>query len=352
MKESTNKIRRYFSVLLTAVVAFSCTSTRTMLVELPEPSKKELPANVQSLTIVTQTVNNKYTDLEADSLQNLFYKQNFDLDTVIYDKQVVDTTIRALGELLFESGRYDFVIPQNRFINSNRISSPTRKLDWQMVKELTETYETDAVLSLDYLSTRVITDFDRESFFNPADNNFYAGAQAEMRISYNAVFRVYYPENESILVEEVMQDTLLWEDASLSVRELFQDFTPIKEALVETGILIALDLSDKISVIWDTDRRTFYHSGNDKFEQAVALVNSGDWLSAVELWKEVAEESKSKSLTSKAQYNVALGYEMIGDLNQAISWAVKSYKTMYRTLTYDYLEKLKERKTELKNRTK
>lgn len=352
MKKPLKKTVNYIVILLISVIAFSCTSTRSLLVEIPEPSKKELPANIQSLTIVTQTVDNKYTDLETDSLQKIFYKQNFDLDTVIYDKLVVDTTIRALGELLFESGRYDFVIPQQRFLKPFVAASPNNKLGWNQVKNLTETFETDAVLSLDYMSTRVVTDIDRESFFNPYDNNFYSGARAEMQVIYDAVFRVYYPENEQILVTETMSDTVVWEDADLTVSALFEDFTPVKDALVETGILAALDFSDKIAVIWDTDRRTYFLKGNDKFEQASELVSEGDWPGAIEIWKEAAEESNSKAVKSKAEYNVAFGYEMIGNLNQAISWAVKSYKTMYRPLTYEYLEILKERKNELKEKAK
>ncbi|MFW5830703.1 MAG: DUF6340 family protein [Prolixibacteraceae bacterium] len=347
MKNIRRKTGNSVIVLLFLLFASSCVSTKSLIVEIPEPSKKELPANVQSLTIVTQTVDNKYTDLEADSLQKLFYKRNFDLDTVIYDRQVVDTTMQALGELLFESGRYDFVIPENRFLNSNRRSSPAGILSWEEVNYLCETYNTDAVLSLDYMSTRVSTDFNRESLYNPYDNGFYAGVKAEMKVIYEVIFRVYYPETENILVQETMRDTLLWEDADTSVRGLFSDFTPVKNALIETGISVALEFSDKIAVIWQTERRTYYHKGNNALEKANEYVNAGNWSEAIDIWEKLAEEAGSKSLKSKAQFNTAVGYEMLGDLNRAISRAVKSYKTMYRPLTYEYLELLKDRKEEL-----
>lgn len=347
MKNIWRKTGNGVIVLLLSLLTFSCVSTKSLIVEIPEPSKKELPATIQSLTIVTQTVNNRYTDLEADSLQKLFYKQSFDLDTVIYDRQVVDTTMRALGELLFESGRYDFVIPEDRFLTSNSSSSPANTLSWEQVNYLTETFETDAVLSLDFMSTRVSTDLDRESFYNPYDNNFYAGVKAEMEIYYDLLFRVYYPETEQILVQERMRDTLFWEDTDTSVRELFSDFTPVKKALIETGISVALEFSDKIAVIWEAQRRTYYHKGNKALEEANQYVNAGNWSEAIEIWQKVAEDAGSKSLKSKALFNIAVGYEMLGDLNRAISWAVKSYKTMYRPLTYEYLELLKQRKTEL-----
>lgn len=348
MKRSWRKTGNIAAILMLSLFAFSCVSTRSLLVEIPEPSKKELPASVQSLAIVTQTVNAKYTDLKADTLQMLFYDKSFDHDTVIYDRQVVDTTMKALGELLFESGRYDFVIPQDRFLNPSERNGPSPELSWAEVRNLCKTYDTDAVLSLDYMSTRVSTNLERESFYNPYDNNFHAGVIAEMKVIYEVLFRVYYPETEQILVRETLSDTLLWEYADTSVRKLVSDLTLVKQALIETGISVALDFSDKIAVIWDTQRRTYFHKGKDSFERANQYVNEGNWEEAVEIWKQTAEEAGSKSLKSKAELNTAVGYEMLGNLNQAISWAVKSYKTMYRPLTYEYLELLKERKNELK----
>jgi len=79
------------------------------------------------------------------------------------------------------------------------------------------------------------------------------------------------------------------------------------------------------------------------------LVNSGQWEQAIVLWKNTAETSNSKSTKSKAEFNIALGHEMLGDLDSAIEWALKSYKTMYRTNTYNYLETLEKRKKETNN---
>jgi len=66
------------------------------------------------------------------------------------------------------------------------------------------------------------------------------------------------------------------------------------------------------------------------------------------LWKNTIEKTNSKSLKSKAEFNIALGHEMLGDIDSAIDWALKSYDTMYRTNTYNYLETLKFRKNDLK----
>ena len=335
------------AIIILFIVSVSCVSTQNLLIEIPQPSSKNLPADIQSLTLVNRTVDEKYSNLNIDSLQNYFYKNQFNLDMVVLDSQAVDTTLKALGELLFESGRYDYVIPQNRFLPFEKNAFLSTPMPWDEVKELCETYNTDAVLSLDYYKTNVKTKYDRESYFSPVQNGFFAAYVAEMEITYEALFRVYDPDREQVLVREFLRDTLIWEDANNTTRELFRNFTPVKKALYETGIAIALDFSEKIGTNWRQENRKYFTNRNSRFSQANQIAESGDWETAITIWKDLADQSGSKSIKSKAQYNVAVGYEMLGDINQAVSWALKSYETMYRPVTYDYLEILKKRVNEL-----
>ncbi|SHE67922.1 hypothetical protein SAMN05444274_10290 [Mariniphaga anaerophila] len=349
MKNTFKNIAKPGLLLLVTLFAISCISTRTLVMDIPQPATSELPQSIQSVTLVSQAVDGRFTNLEEDSLQKIFYKQRFNLDTVIYDFQVADTTVKALGELLFESGRYDYVVPEKRFLEAPRTSFLATEIPWEKVEALCDTFQTDAVISLDYLKTRVITDYDNETFFDPFEGGFSSASRAEMKISYEALFRAYDPAQRKILFREFITDTLYWDDADVSTRNLFNRFTTVKQALNETGIVIALELSDRIAVRWRPERRTYFIKGNSDFRKATQVADSGNWQSAVEKWKEVASNAGSKTLKSKAQLNIALGYEILGDIDSAIQWALKSYETMYRPLTYDYLETLKRRKKEQKN---
>jgi hypothetical protein len=317
-----------------------------LLIEIPQQSRKELPQSIQSLTLVNRTIDNSFNDIDTDSLQRIFYRHNFNYDTIINDIQASDTTLIALGELLFESGRYDFVIPENRFLEFDKNSFFNTAMEWDEVNELCKTYNTDAVLSLDYFKTRVSTDYTKESYYDPGRDGFVWISIAEMKIYYEALFRVYDPVRKKIILKEFMRDTLIWEDMNRTVEELFHKFTPVKTALSETGIAIALDFSEKISTIWRKENRNFFNKGDKKIKQAAMFVDDNNWETAMVLWKEIEENSKSKQTKSKAEFNLAVGYELQGDLDEAISWALKSYNTMYRQVTYNYLETLKRRKNE------
>lgn len=347
MKTQVKTIPYILLFFILAGLFSSCVSTQSILIEVPQKPKNEVPESVQSLLLVARMVDGRYNDLESDSLQRIFYKQKFDYDTIVNDVSVVDTTLKALGELLFESGRFDFVIPENRFLPFERNSFLTREMPWDEVDQLCELYQTDAVLSLDHFKTRVATSFGRETFFNPYESSFFSGVEAEMKISYEALFRIYDPETEKVIIREFMRDTIVWVDNDVSIGELFSHFTPVKTALHETGIAVALDFADKISTSWRQERRTVFFTGDSGLKDAAQFARTNQWEPAMALWREIAEKSKSKSVKSKAELNLAVGYELQGNLDEAISWGLKSYETMFRTTTYEYLETLKRRKNEL-----
>lgn len=341
----TGNIGLVFMILL---ISFSCVSTQSILIEIPQKGEKELPEEIQSLLIVSRVVDNSFTNLDSDSLQRIFYRQNFNLDTIIRDIQSVDTMIKAMGDLLFESGRYDIVIPENRFLSFEKNSFLTYEMPWPEVQNLCEIYNTDALLSIDHFRTRVMTSYDRDSYYSPVDGQFYSYSAADIKIAYDAIIRVYDPSNEKVLMRKIYRDTLFWDDVGPNAAELFRNFTPVKQALIETGIAVALDFSDEISTNWKREYRSIFNGGDEKMKQAAVLAASDQWEQPLEMWKEIAANAKSKSLKSRAQFNIAVAYELQGNIDEAISWALKSYETMFRTNTYSYLETLRRRKNELK----
>jgi tetratricopeptide (TPR) repeat protein len=345
-------LKKYYVVwLLLLVFMSSCTSYKTITIELPQKAKQELSPEIQSLLLINRTVDDSYTDLKTDSLQQLFYDKGFTTDTVIKDIQAADTMLKAMGELLFESGRYDVVIPEQRFIEHQKNAFFSASMDWSEVKSLCEAFTTDAVLSVDMFGTRVITSYNKETYYNPADNGFYSASEARMAVVYQALFKIYEPVSEKVVVREFMRDTLVWEDMAGSVNELFTNFTPVKQALTEAAIALALDFTEKISTSWYPEQRQLFTNGDDQLKLAGTYIDQGDWTAAIDIWTNLATESTSKSIKSKALYNLAVAAEIQGDLDKAISLGVESYNTMYQQLTYDYLERLKYRKRELEKQS-
>ncbi|QIA08458.1 DUF6340 family protein [Draconibacterium halophilum] len=346
------KQTNYILLVSIVLLSYACSPTKRILVEFPQKPKNEISQDVQSLLLVNRTVDGKYNDLPTDSLQKIFYQKDFNLDTTIYDLTAVDTSLKALGELLFESGRFDYVIPEDRFLNAEQNAFFTQTMSWEEAQELCDLYQTDAVLSMDLFKTRVVTELAEESIFDPNEGFFRTAVGAKMVIVYNALFRLYDPQQEKVLAREVIQDTLIWEDYALSVRNLFMDFTPVKQALTEAGIAVALDFSETIGTRWHRDYRIIFDKGSSALKKAAAFTDDANWTKAIEAWETIATGSGSKREKSKALFNLATACEIRGDLDCAIEYALESYNTAYHPITYQYLELLESRKKQQKNNTK
>jgi len=347
MNTKLGKFIFFLPLIVIVLMITSCNAPKYITIEIPQKAKQELPERIQSLVLVNRTVDDSYTDIKSDSLQNIFFKKNFDVDTVIHDLHSADTMLQALGQLLFESGRYDYVIPENRFLDHKENAFLTETMPWNQAKDLCETFNADAVLSVDMFKTRVVTNFDKDTYYNPADDAFYEVAGAQMAVVYEALFRIYDPSNETILMREYLRDTIYWEDSAGSIRDLFSGFTTVKQGLSEAGIALALDFSEKISTVWRREQRQILQDKDEQMVKAENLVNNNDWDAAMVIWEKVATESNSKVTKSKAAFNLAVGYELQGNVDEAIKWGLESYNTMFRQLTYDYLERLKLRRQEL-----
>jgi len=326
------------------VATASCSSVNYLRVQLGLPGQEDLPQAIQSLTLVNRSADSRFVNYDADTLQQLFYRKAFRLDTVLYDLTATDTLIRALGDLLFESGRYDIVIPENRFLTHKRNSFFSEEMPWNEVESLCNTFNTDAVLSLDHFKTSLSTTHRPETLYDNVDGRFFRAYSAMITIQYEALFRIYDPEKKQIINRTFLRDTLYWEEADLSNRALFSRLTPVKSAMVESAIAIALEYADKISTTWTDGTRKFFSSGAPGFDEANYYARNHEWEKALDLWLSFAENTTSKGLRSKAEYNIALAYEMSGDIDEAIRWGIKSYESQYRPITVEYLKILNKRK--------
>ena len=84
---------------------------------------------------------------------------------------------------------------------------------------------------------------------------------------------------------------------------------------------------------------------------AVISVKEDKWEEAVNLWQKTFDSSKSTKKKMYAAFNLALGHEMLEQMDEAIDWATKSqqYATQasqaeVAQLASVYLQQLRDRK--------
>ncbi len=342
------KIISYKTIILflTGIALISCKSNfATLTIENARPSIGELSSDVQSITLMNRSMNGQFDNYQEDSLQLYFYRKGFQLSKIVLDSTAADTTIRALAALLFESGRYDVVVPLERNLKrdlSYELLPDTLNPD--QVIELCTAYQTDALMVLEKFSTKIMTDFSSEQYLNSTTGYNYT-YYAALDLKYDALFRIYKPGKKTLVKEIEQIDTISWESSDYTQVGLFSKLPTVKQALITAGIKVALDVDSRLSPNWKKEKRGYFlfQKKNDRGQQ---LMNENNIDEAAKYWASLAE-SKNKKIRSKAEYNLALISELNGDIDKAIEWGLKSFYSYYRFQTETYLKKLEVRKETL-----
>ena len=112
-----------------------------------------------------------------------------------------------------------------------------------------------------------------------------------------------------------------------------------KEALIGGGIAAGLKMAGYISPKWITRTRYYFITGNNEIDAAIPLIKENKWEEAADIWAKFANVP-SKRTRSKVEFNLALASEMNGNLDLAIEWGLKSFKTSYCFAIEEYLKTL------------
>lgn len=344
MSININKVL-YFSIIL--IVFYSCNSLGKISIQVSVPPKYPVSPEIQSVAILNRSLTRNFNNLERDSLEKILVKSELSLDTVFLDSVASDTAIQVAAKALFDSQRFDVVVPSERNIIRNDNGNMLNPLNTYYIDDLCKDYNVNGVLVLEDFSERVFTDFTTRRFNVGYESaRFIKEYNGIINISYNLTWRLYQPHLTPSVLRYETNDTIFWDSSDYSLRAMYDKLPSIKEALIGGGIASGLDIAGKITPTWKDEIRKYYITGNKEIDAAIPMIKMNKWEEAAEIWMKYSTVS-SISLRSKVEFNLALAAEMNGDLDLAIDWGIKSYKTRYSREAELYLKYLDRKRQEL-----
>ena len=318
----------FFVILLT-----SCTSLRNIDIEVAVMPQFPISDDIQSLALLNRSMNLQFTNIKSDSLERILGRNLMSLDSVFLDSIAADTVIQVAAHALFESGRFDVVIPKEKNIvrlNNEEISNP---LNSGFINNICRDFNVDAVLILEGFSEQLTTKY----YVHPwGQTSYYDEYDATTDIDYKSDWRLYRPQERKPPLRFQVRDSIFWKSNSISIKDLYGQMPRTKEALIGGGIASGLKMAEYISPNWVSQKRHYYLTGKKEIDLAVNLIKENKWEEATEIWARYAK-SDSRILRSRIEFNLALAAEMNGDLDLAIDWGLKSFKTNYSKSTEIYL---------------
>ena len=162
--------------------------------------------------------------------------------------------------------------------------------------------------------------------------------------------RIYLPQ-QSPRTPINKVDSIFWQgfgdDINGAVHDLPNQQTIIREASTYAGEFIAKTFVP----YWQSANRYYFTNGSVAMRDAVIAVKEDKWEEAVNLWQKAFDSNKSAKKKMYAAFNLALGHEMLEQIDEAIDWATKSQQYATQTsqmevaqLASVYLQQLRDRK--------
>lgn len=338
----THKLKIY--ILALGAILFTSCSTNLLYTSLDvlRPAKVAFASDANDLLIINNTVNQPssyghQTDLFNEAPQNILLKTD-------------SMAIFCLGALTEDLEGKDFFSSVQ--LNPNTINKgieffkPT-ELDDATVKKLCLENHTNVILSLDEMK---VNDDLIENYLTESSSYL-----ATLEFKFVTSWSIHYLNKQEVTSVQYT-DTVFWETESYSRRKALTDIPNREDALVDAALTMGRKAVNRFVPYWDKVDRYVFDSRNKLMKQGMDSVYVKNWKSAISLWETAYNKTNKNRLQAQAANNIAVGYEITGDIDKALEYAIKAYSALGKMTIMDYesyirlsnyVSELTERKNEM-----
>ena len=174
---------------------------------------------------------------------------------------------------------------------------------------LAENLGVDMLVSLE----RLWVETTKKEVFYPGWNVPYPVIEAKV----TPIVRLYVPGRPQPLHTLSRTDSIYW-DLGISLTE--------HDVLKEAHKIAADNIVKQITPSWIQTERYYFSGGYVEMRDASVYLQEGSWSEAQDMWKELFNRLRKGKSKAKAAYNIALSYEMLGDIEQANKWIQEAGK--------------------------
>ena len=333
---------KLFILALGAVLFSSCTGLLYTSLDVLRPAKVAFAPNANDLLIINNSVNQppEYghkTELLYETPKNVLIKTD-------------SSSIFCLGALSEDLEGKNFfssvqLIPNT--INNGTDFFSFMTLSNEKVKELCLANHANVILSLDKIK---VNDDLTENFLT--ESSYYL---TTLVFKFETYWSIHYLNNSEVTSVQYT-DTVYWESESDYRKNAMNELPDRNDALVDGALNVGHKTVNRFIPYWDKVDRYFFNPRNKLMKQGMDSVYVKNWKSAISLWKTVYNKTKSARLKAQAANNIAIAYEISGDLDKALNYATQSYYSIGEMTIIDfesfirlsdYITELTQRKNEL-----
>ncbi len=298
------------TTILIALLLSSCSGIKYLTVETREPAQVTLPADVLRIAIVNNVthqpdkVGHDLKGLGETELKRV--EASSDSIAIFYTE--------ALAQFLREEDYFFRVSYYNKPVRSDDNFFQEQLLPNEIMNQIRKETGADAIISLD----RLILETVKKEFFKQQGYTY-----AELTGKIHSTLRVYMPTMEGKIPRVQYTDSLHWVGFDIQDNKAYaSEMLPTREEAMK---ILAVRAAEKMTNVfaphWEMQDRWYYTLSSSLMREGQVYAESNDWQKAIEKWETYYNGRNNKNEKAKAANNIALAYEMLGDMNQAYTWA-------------------------------
>ncbi len=318
-------MRKYFIFFILLSIGFtSC--MKSVSINTLRPADITIPNEIQSIALVDRTA---YDRDAIGVIEGIITGEGIN-----EDRDGVMAMFSSLQNSLRVSPRFDVVLASEKLRGQNILGSFPDPLDWRQVDQLTRKYNTDALLAIEIFDSNfIITNGKRKNTrtVEDADGNkveqeyteFFAEGVGNTRIG----VRLYDAKNRTVIDQDIYTQNKTWEASATSLKEALAQLVSKSQATKYLAQSVGNIYAGKIAPMPVRISRSYYTKPkkNAYLSKGAREASVNQWESAIETWKTGLRNTSDSKASGRMAYNIAVGYEILGDLFLAHEWAGRSF---------------------------
>ena len=332
------KSKLYFILIILSTFSTSCSKYGYVKLKFPTAPNAVLPDDIKTIAIVNRSLSPKDNSSKGNAIAEAILTG----EIAGSDKLASDQCLKAVFDRFNGFREISIVYPAtSRLVGTGTRVTPD-PLSWKRVKGICDSSKANALLVLEMFDSN--SDIILSSVSNQI-NSVISGTldtpkpPNQIRMNVISYWRLYDPATEKIIDQYQTTNYLTFNTTGLLN-------LPPPDALPQTAYATGEQYVERFIPGYYYVKRDLYKRGKgsykEQFKAGFRKSEVANWEGAIEVWSNIAKNSSRKN-AGRACLNLAVGNEVLGNTEEALKWAKKSYEDYGNKLGRDYANTLKNR---------
>ncbi len=339
------KIKSFYNYLLIAVVSIfaSCGPSRIVSFNITRPAQITFPSEANTILLVDRT---KFNNETLNIIEGILTGE-----LPSDDKAAAQEAMNSLKNSLNYSPRFNVKIWPDRLEGNSMTSAFPNPIKWEVIDQLCINTHSEIVVSLEVFDTDFIitngTRIKKKTIGDGANkkeveyNEFYASGVGTVKMG----IRTYYNKDKTIIDQQMITKNNSWEGTGTTPFDAINVLISKSNANKYLASAVGEDYAYKISPMPNRISRSFYGKSKriEELKVGSRYADVNQWNEAIDEWKKGLQKVKKPKDGGFLTYNIAIGYEVLGEYGTALKWAQDSYTQYGNKEARDYVQNLQQR---------